>query len=156
MALDVDAEVVIDRTREEVASYAMDPANDPVWIGGIKSARMITDPPLGIGTRVERVASFLGKRIEYVLEVVEYEPAERIAMRSVKGPFPMHVTYVFLPAPDGTAAQIRVQGESVGFYSIAGPLLSKAVRRNITNDLKGLKKILETGDSGAPSQPPPD
>ena len=41
------------------------------------------------------MATFLDRRIEYVLEVVEYDPKTLLAMRSVKGPFPMEVTYEF-------------------------------------------------------------
>jgi len=145
MPIDVKAEVVINRAREDVASYAMNPDNDPIWIGGIKEARMLTEPPLAQGTQVERVAKFLGKRIEYVLEVVEHDPKALLAMRSVKAPFPMEVTYEFEEAAGGTLARIRVQGEARGFYKLGGPLMSWAVRRNITKDLKALKGLLESG-----------
>jgi hypothetical protein len=36
-----------------------------------------------MGTRVARIASFLGKRIEYVNEIDRYEPPRRLAMHSV-------------------------------------------------------------------------
>jgi hypothetical protein len=36
-----------------------------------------------MGTRVARIASFLGKRIEYVNEIDRYEPPHRLAMHSV-------------------------------------------------------------------------
>ena len=142
-AIDVRAEIVVARPRNEVTAYVMDPANDPVWISGIKEARMLTEPPLGKGTRVERIASFLGKRIEYVLEVEQHDPDALLEMRSVKGPFPMRVTYAFEEAGDGTLVRIRVRGESGGFYSLAGPLLSRSVKRDITGDLKALKRLLE-------------
>ena len=77
MAVDVKAEVVIKRSRDEVATFAMKPDNDPVWISGITEARMLTEPPVGQGTQVERIAYFMGKRIEYVLEVVDYDPNAR-------------------------------------------------------------------------------
>ena len=144
MAVDVRAEVVIARPRDEVTAYVMDPENDPVWISGIKQARMLTEPPFGKGTRVERVASFLGKRIEYVLEVEAHDPDALLDMRSVKGPFPMRVTYAFEEAGDGTLVRIRVQGESGGFYSLAWPLLSRSIKRNITGDLAALKRLLES------------
>ena len=146
MAVDVQAEVLIKRPRNDVASYAMDPNNDPVWISGIVEARALTKPPLSRGTRVERVAKFLGKRIEYVLEVVEYDPESLLVMKSIKGPFPMDVSYRFEEAADGTLARIQVQGEASGFYKIAGPVMSRAVKRSITNDLKSLKKLLESKD----------
>ncbi len=145
MAIDVTAEVTINRPREDVAKYAMDPDYDAVWIGGISEAKMLTDPPMGEGTQVSRVASFLGKRIDYILEVIGYEPTSRLTMRSIKSPFPMNVTYEFEEAPGGTLARIRIEGEASGYYKLAGPLMSRAVKRNITNDLKTLKALMESG-----------
>ena len=144
MDVDVRAETVIDRPRDEVASFAMNADNDPVWIGGISETKTLTDPPMAKGTKVERVAAFLGKRIRYVNEVVEYEPKALLVMRSVKSPFPMTVSYQFEEADGGTLAQIRVQGEASGFYRLAAPLLSRMVKRSITNDLETLKHLLES------------
>lgn len=123
----------------------MDPDYDAVWIGGISEAKMLIDPPMGEGTQVSRVASFLGKRIDYILEVIGYEPTSRLTMRSIKSPFPMNVTYEFEEAPGGTLARIRIEGEASGYYKLAGPLMSRAVKRNITNDLKTLKALMESG-----------
>ena len=145
MAIDVKAEVTINRSQEDVAKYAMNPDYDAVWISGISEAKMLTDPPVREGTQVSRVASFLGKLINYVLEVVQYEPKSLLAMRSIKSPFPMQVTYEFEEAPGGTLARIRIEGEARGFYKLAGPLMSRAAKRNITNDLKTLKDLLESG-----------
>lgn len=146
MSVDVTAETIINRSRDDVAGFAMDPENDPVWIGGIVEARMLTEPPLAQGTRVERLATFLGRRIEYVLEVVEYHPSSLLAMRSVKGPFPMQVSYEFEETDGGTLARIHIQGGDTGFYKLAGPLLTRTVKRHVANDLKTLKDLLESGD----------
>ena len=105
---------------------------------------MLTDPPLSQGTQVERVATFLGKRIEYVNEVVQYDSQGFLVMRSVKGPFPMTISYEFEETDAGTLARIQVQGEASGFYKLATPVLSRAVKRSITNDLKTLKHLLES------------
>ena len=145
MAVDVVAEVKIDRSRIDVASYAMNPVNDPVWITSIVEANMLTDPPVALGTTVERIATFLGRRIEYVLEVVEYEPESLLAMRSIRGPFPMDVRYEFEEESGATLARIRVKGGSKGFYKLAAPVLSRVVRRSIRRDLETLKDLLESG-----------
>ena len=147
MAVDVTAEIRVQRPRDEVAAYAMDPANDAVWVSGITEARMLTEPPVRKGTRVERIASFLGKGIEYVLEVDEHDPSGLLLMRSVKGPFPMRVTYAFDGSGETTRASIRIQGDASGFYRLAAPLLSRAVKRSITKDLRNLKGIMESGNS---------
>ncbi len=141
--MDVTAEVLIQRSRKEVARYAINPENDPVWIGGIVAATLLGAPPLRSGSRVQRVAKFLGRRIEYVLEVTELEPEGRLRMKSLKGPFPMDGTYQFQERDGGTLARIRVQGDAGGFFKLAAPLMARMVKRNIGKDLEALKALLE-------------
>ena len=143
MTLDVTATETISADPDRVFDYAADPQNDPVWIGGISEAELLGEPPLGKGSSVRRVASFMGRRIEYVLEVAELDPASRLAMRSIRSPFPMAVTYSFVPAGDGTRMAIRVEGEPGGMYRLAGPFLPGMVRRSVAGDLRRLKTVLE-------------
>lgn len=143
MSTDVQVETVIRRPRASVADYAMDWRNDTTWIRALSEVRQVTDGPFGIGTRVERVAGFLGKRIEYVNEIAEYEPGKRLVTRSVKAPFPMTVVYEFEDADGGTRMRIRTQGDASGFYKLAGPLLAAAVKRGVAGDLARLKATLE-------------
>ncbi|HEV8653857.1 MAG TPA: SRPBCC family protein [Actinomycetes bacterium] len=145
MSVDVEETITIDRPRPQVAGYAMDPAHDTEWIGGVTQVELLTDPPVRVGTQVRRVARFLGKRIDYVLEVTEVEPAERVVMRSIRSPFPMVVTYRFADDGTRTRASIRVQGDSGGFYRVAAPLLAGRVRRDVHGDLERLKRNLEPG-----------
>ena len=145
--MQVSVETVIARPREEVAAYAMDPSNDRSWIGALTSVTVRTQGPVGVGTRVERVAQFLGRRMEYVNEIVEFAPPALLAMRSVKAPFPMTVRYEFEDADAGTRVRIRTEGDASGFYRVAGPLLAAAVRRSIGADLARLRRILEATSS---------
>jgi hypothetical protein len=41
-----------------VAAYAVDWRNDTEWIGGLRSARLLTPAPVAVGSQIERVASF--------------------------------------------------------------------------------------------------
>jgi uncharacterized membrane protein len=143
MAVDVTATGTIDRPREQVAAYLRDPANDTSWIGGLRSARLLTPRPVTVGSQVERVASFLGRRVEYVNEVTELTE-DRLAMRSVRSPFPMRVSYGHREAGDGTTeVSVRVEGDAGRFYALLGPLLGLAVRRSIARDLRNLKRVME-------------
>ena len=144
MPIDVTAESTIARRREDVAAFAMEAENDTRWIGGISSARRLTQGPTAVGTRVERVAHFLGRRVEYEMEVVELVPGKRIVMHSIRSPFPMRVTYSFEDRDAATTARVRVEGGPEGFYKIAGGLMAPAVKRNIQADVKRLKQIMES------------
>jgi uncharacterized membrane protein len=144
VAIDTRAVIAVARPREEVAAYLRDPDNDPRWIGGLRSARLVTEPPVGVGSQVERVASFLGRRIEYVNEITELT-GTRLAMRSVRSPFPMRVTYGFDDAGGATEVSVRVEGDASRLYRLADPLLAWLVRRSVRRDLRTLKRVLEDG-----------
>ena len=45
MSIDVTAETVIDRAIGDVAGYATDPRNEPLWIGGIVEYSPLTGAP---------------------------------------------------------------------------------------------------------------
>ena len=142
MPIDVTATGTIGRTREEVAAYLRDPANDTSWIGGLRSARLLTPGPVTVGSQVERVASFLGRRVEYVNEITELT-GDQLVMRSVRSPFPMRVTYGHRTTGDNaTEVSVRVEGDAGRFYALLAPL-GVAVRRSITRDLRNLKQVLE-------------
>ena len=142
MSIDVMAEVHVKRPRDEVAAYMSDPANDPDWIGGLRSARLVGDGPLAEGSRVARVASFMGRKVEYINEITALEPGRKLDMRSVKAPFPMHITYTFEDRDGGTLVRNHVRGGG-GFFSLGSPLFAPMVRRNVRKDLERLRELLE-------------
>ena len=148
MSIDVTAEVPIRRPLPEVAAYMIDPAHDSEWIGGVREVRMETPPPLAVGSRVARVARFLGRRVEYVNEVTELDPDRVLDMRSVRAPFPMRVTYSFEAGDGGglTIVRNRVRGAPGGFFALFGPLLAPMVKRSVQKDLERLRDVLEGGD----------
>lgn len=143
MALDVVARIDIARPPEMVAAYQFDAANDSRWIGGVRTAEQLTAGPIGVGSRVRRLGSFLGRPIEWVMDVVEFVPGRRLVMHAVRSPFPMDVTYELTPAGEGTHATIRIQGEAAGMYGLLGPLTPVMVRRSVQSDLVRLKRALE-------------
>jgi hypothetical protein len=144
VSTDVTVEETIARPRREVAGFATDWCNDPKWIRALSDVRLVTGGAFGVGSRVARIAQFLGKKIEYVNEIVEWDDDARLVMRSVKAPFPMTVTYEFEDTSDGgTLMRIRTEGDASGFYRLAGPMLNAAVKRGVSGDLKALKELLE-------------
>jgi polyketide cyclase/dehydrase/lipid transport protein len=141
--MDVTATRVIPLPPQRIADYAMDWRRDHEWTQGIKHAELTKaagDGGFGVGAEVTRTAYFMRKRIDYVLRVEDYQPPQLLDMRSVAGPFPMHVTYRFIPHPRGTLASIRVQGDASGYYRLAGPVMSLQVRFSLRKDLRDLER----------------
>ena len=101
--------------------------------------------PLAVGSRVAFVPQFLGRRLEYTYEVVEWVPNERFVMRTADGPFPMETTYEWEDADGGaTRMTLRNRGTPKGFSRWLAPVLGMAVRRANRKDLAALKAVLES------------
>jgi hypothetical protein len=77
MPLDVTAQTEIKRDSKAVAAYAFEPTNEPIWIGGISQANLLTQQHISVGTQVQRRAKFMGRIIDYILEVRTLEPDHR-------------------------------------------------------------------------------
>lgn len=150
MGVDVEVETTIGRAPAVVAAFAGDPTNATEWYANIKSVDWQTPPPVAIGSRMDFVAQFLGRRLAYTYEVVELEFDRRLVMRTADGPFPMETTYTWEPAGEGaTRMTLRNRGNPSGFSRVAAPMMERAMRRATTKDLARLKALLETGAGGS-------
>ena len=148
MAIDVTTEAVINVPRDQVAAYAGDPTNAPEWYQNIESVHWKTPPPVRVGSKMDFVAHFLGRRLAYTYEVVELVPNERLVMRTAQGPFPMETTYTWESRGESsTRMTLRNRGMPSGFARIGAPVLAAAVRRETSKNLRALKELLETSRS---------
>ena len=144
MAVDVVTEIIIERPSGQVAAYAADPSNAPLWYANIESVSWQTPPPIAVGSRIDFVARFLGRRLAYTYEIVDLVPGQRLVMRTAQGPFPMETTYTWQPLGETrTRMTLRNRGEPTGFSTVAAPVMAAAIRRANQKDLANVKRILE-------------
>ena len=144
MAADVTTAIVIECPRVDVSTFAANPSNAPAWYQNIKSVEWKTNPPLRAGSKVAFVAEFMGRRLAYTYEIVEFFPHERLVMRTAEGPFPMETTYTWYSVDSGaTRMTLRNRGAPRGFSRIVAPFLAAGMRRANRKDLARLKRLLE-------------
>jgi hypothetical protein len=142
--VDVLTDVVIDRSRHDVAAFVSELENTTRWYKNISSAEWQSEPPLRVGSRLAIAARFLGRELRYTYEVIDVVADERLVMRTEQGPFPMETTYTWEDAPGGkTRMTLRNRGEPTGFGKVAGPAMASAMRRANRKDLDRLKGLLE-------------
>src|SRR4051812_22637999 len=125
--VDVSTTTVIARPRQIVSEFAGDPDNATLWYENIKAVDWLTPRPLAVGTQVAFVAQFLGRRLAYTYEVVDYVPGTLLRMRTADGPFPMETTYSWNDAPGGaTMMVLRNRGHPAGFVRVVTPFMALA------------------------------
>lgn len=142
--VDVKTEVLIKFPIARVAAYASNPDNAPEWYVNIKSVEWVTKKPLAIGSKVAFKAKFLGRELAYTYEFVELIKDTKLVMKTAQGPFPMETTYTWTSVDDkNTRMILRNRGVSSGFSKLFMPLMTMAMKKANTKDLKLIKKILE-------------
>ena len=141
MSVTANAEISIRRTPQEVFDFLADFENNPGWQKGMKSCRFVTEPPLRVGSRYEQEASFLGRKIRSLFEVVELEPGRSITITTIESSFPITVTRSVEPDGEGgSRVRAEISGDATGFFRIARPLLARMVQRSVDRDYRVLKE----------------
>ena len=145
MALvDVTTEVVINCKIDKVADYAANPDSAPLWYENIESVEWKTQPPLSLGSQITFTANFMGKKLKYTYEGVEYNPNNKLVMKTAEGPFPMETTYEWETVEESkTRMRLRNRGRPRGFSALMTPLMAKMMRKANSKDLDLIKNLLE-------------
>lgn len=142
--MNITTTIVIECPIATVASYAGDPSNTPEWCRRIESAEWQTDPPITLGSQITFHARFMGKRLVYTSEVVEFTPGEQVATRTAPGPFPINTTYTWRAVGDRvTHMTLRNHAEPKGFSRLIAPMVTIVIRRAMLQELAQLKRVLE-------------
>jgi hypothetical protein len=85
----------------------------------------------------------MGRRVDYVLRVMEHIPDRLQVMASVRAPFPMGVTYGVDPDGSGSRVSLGVTGGYGLLMRLAQPIVSRQIKRSLEADLQHLRGRLE-------------
>lgn len=137
-AIEIDCPIQI------VSNFSSNPENVLQWYKKINSVEWVSGSGLKEGSKVAFKAQFLNKELNYIYEIVSYEPNKELIMKTSDGPFLMETTYMWYEAGESkTLMLIRNRGYPEGFSKLVSPFMPLLVKRANKQDLKKLKEILE-------------
>ena len=142
----IDETVVIARPPGEVFDFLMLAENLPRWDSSMLECAQIGDGAVTVGTRYRGASKILGRRIEWVTEVVELVPGVRAVSRSVAGPLSFTVSYEVSASPAGTALRYRLAADSGldgAFGRAMEPIVQRAQTKVVRTNLGKLASLLE-------------
>jgi len=144
ISMNVETSILIKRPIEEVFTYMTDPAYQSQYDEGLKDIRYTPQGRVGLGTKITEVRSFLGRKIETTMEVIDYEPNRKYARTSLK-PFPLTGSVTFTRDEKGVKVTWRWEGQPGGFFALAEPVVTANFRNSSETTLKRVKEQLESG-----------
>ena len=143
----VEETMIINRPVDEVFEFAVNPESTPKWQSMLQSAALLTDGPIGVGSKLHHVRTYYGgMRFESTPEIIEFERNRRYRARDdADGPFAViggialepqdgstKLTYDFTLKPQG-----KFRFKPLGW--IVGTLWIREAKR----DFRNLKAMLE-------------
>ena len=139
--------VEIARRPEDVFAYLDDYSRHTEWQANLVSARIDTEGPIKVGTRVTEVRR-MGKREQPVsIEITEHDPPRSFAFRGTEGPIRPVGTGTIEPIGDGSSSRFTLELDLVGhgFGKIIAPMARKQAAAQIPVNQQKLKELLESG-----------
>jgi uncharacterized protein YndB with AHSA1/START domain len=140
------ANVTINRPRDEVFRYLVDPDTQTVWNSGLQEFEVADwsgEPK--VGDRAKGTIKVAGKQVHWETETTEVEPPARVVYKSVEAPFPFTLAFTLVDHDGVTEVQHdgSAGGMSGFFGKLADPFVAKMYQRDMNSNLANLKAILE-------------
>jgi uncharacterized protein YndB with AHSA1/START domain len=142
--------IFVERPIEVVFAYLTDIERVPEWQANVLFLSLESPAGLRPGARLIELRKFLGRKVESVVEVTEYEPPHRYSTRVQSGPIPFLISNELSESAGGTRIEATVEGEPGRFFGLVEWRVVKAVERELWNSLATLKDILEAPSDEAP------
>jgi len=137
---------VVDAPIERVWSVLADIEGQPRWMHEMKAVRLLTPPPVGVGTRGEATVRIFGLGTTDPVEITAFEPPKRFAIRH-DGTFTGGGVITLEPGADGTTTIVRWDETLIApalphvWARLAAPVMGGIFQA----DMLRLRDLVETG-----------
>lgn len=137
--------VVIQRPIDDVFVYSTHPRYTTKWQPGLKEAKLLTEEPMGVGSRVLHRRSLYGKRFESVSEITGWTPPTRYyATDDSGGPFAIGGGVSLESINGQTKVDYEFDIVTRSFLRLIEPIVGAIFRRETKRDFQLLKSQLES------------
>jgi hypothetical protein len=136
--------IEIRRKPVEVFELLGDPTRDAEWAGPVVAVEALTPGPTGVGSRFRQTSRTLGIHFPMLLEVIEYAPNRRIALKSVGGTVAYRGDRRFYPTDIGTRVTFIGNLRLPRALRLVEPLAVRLSGGQVDRDLEAVKRRLET------------
>lgn len=148
----VDGEIIINRRVEDVFDFVADERNEPLYNREMLRCELISDEPIGVGSRFKAIMSMRGKPVEVTIEFTVYDRPHVLASVSRVSSMDIEGQLVFEPIPDGTRMHWSWKLTPHGFLRLMTPLVARMGRQQERRIWTNLKHYVEERPALVPQE----
>ena len=135
---------------EAVFARATDFPNAANAVTAITKMEMLTDGPVGLGTRFRETRMMFGREATEEMEVVEFEPPSRFRLHAESHGSRYRTEYRYTEADGGTDLEMIFEATPLTFFAkvmsvVMMPMMKKMMVNECGKDLDELKAAAEAG-----------
>jgi uncharacterized membrane protein len=147
--------VEIDRPAEEVFAYLDQLDRHNEWQGALVSAKVETDGPTRVGTRVVERRNVPGGTRDIPYEITEHEPPRKASFRGTAGPVrPVGTVTVDRAGTSNSLLNLELDLEGHGIGKLIAIFARRQAAKQVPLDHEKLKELLESGVATTASNGP--
>ena len=136
--------VYIQRSPQDVFDVITNPAKAVEWQSSAEAGEWTSDGPFGVGSTWKAKIKFMGRDIESDMQITDWESPSLVSFKTLSGPIPMEATNKLEPKDKGTLLTLNGKIEFGGFFKMAEGMAGKQVVKQVENDNKTLKQLMES------------
>jgi uncharacterized protein YndB with AHSA1/START domain len=139
----IEGEILINRPAEEVFDFVADERNEPRYNPKMRRAELLSDGPIGLGTRFSAETASMGRVVQMIIEFTGFERPRRIQETVHMPSMGLQGVVTFDPVPEATRMRWSWEIEPRGILRPMGPLVAWMGRRQEHRIWTSLKHLLE-------------
>ena len=146
-------EILIDRPPADVFDFVADGRNEPRFNPHMADCRLLTEGPIGVGSRFGATLRTAGRSLPMTVEFTGYERPRRLASRSSVSGAEIDGELVFEPEGSSTRMRWSWDVRTPGPAWLVGPVVSRLGDRQEHRIWEQLKTVLETDGQDPAASP---
>jgi hypothetical protein len=140
------------RPLAQVFAFVTTPENDFHWQYGTLMSAKMSGGAMGVGTLFRVVGHLMGRRVESVYEVTEFESNKRYGFKSLSGLMDLCTLYTFELMKGSTRVSHSIQISAVEAFRSNPTTAERRVKKEYRENLTLLKEILESSRVELPAE----
>lgn len=143
-----ECDVIVNAPPDRVFQAWSDFRNADQLVSGIEEIEVLTDGPIGVGTKFRETRLMHGKRATEEMEITEFQPGDRFVVECDSCGAHWRAEMKFVPEGSGTRVVNSMDAKPLGFLSkimmlVMSPFMKGMMLKCIKQDMEDLKAHCE-------------